>query len=87
MHTYYVEVKMRLNRRDSEGKYLVSNDEHDVSNHDTTRRVDEERPALFGDTDAETEATEMADIVIRQNQIINRALRRQYRSRIARKAI
>ena len=55
---------MRLNKRDSEGKYLVSNDEHDVSNHDTARRVDEERPALFGDTDAETEATEMADIVI-----------------------
>ena len=78
---------MRLNRRDSDGKYLVSNDEHDVSNHDTARRVDEERPALFGDTDAETEATEMADIVIRQNQIINRALRCQYRSRIARKAI
>ena len=39
---------MRLNKRDSEGKYLVSNDEHDVSNHDTARRVDEERPALFG---------------------------------------
>ena len=78
---------MRLNKRDSEGKYLVSNDQHDVSNYDTARRVDEERPSLFGDTDAETEATEMADIVIRQNQIINRALRRQYRSRIARKAI
>ena len=78
---------MRLNKRDSEGKYLVSNDEHGVSNHDNARRVDEERPALFVDTDAETEATDMADMVIRQNQIINRALRRQYRSRIARKAI
>ena len=78
---------MRLNKRDSEGKYLVSNDEHGVSNHDNARRVDEERPALFGDTDAETEATDMADMVNRQNQIINRALRRQYRSRIARKAI
>ena len=78
---------MRLNKRDSEGKYLVSNDEHGVSNHDNARRVDEERPALFGDTDPETEATDMADMVIRQNQVINRALRRQYRSRIARKAI
>ena len=78
---------MRLNKRDSEGKYLVSNDEHGVSNHDNARRVDEERPALFGDTDAEKEATDMSDMVIRQNQIINRALRRQYRSRIARKAI
>ena len=79
---------MRLNRRDSEGKYLVSNDEHDVSNHDTSRRVDEERPALFtGTNDSEDVSTDVADIIIRQNQIINRALRRQYRSRIARKAI
>jgi hypothetical protein len=33
------------------------------------------------------ESTEVADMLIRQNQIINRALRRTYRSRIARKAI
>ena len=79
---------MRLNKRDSEGKYLVSNDEHDVSDYDTARRVDEERPALFtGTTDSEDVSTDVADIIIRQNQIINRALRRQYRSRIARKAI
>ena len=79
---------MRLNKRDSEGKYLVSNDEHDVSNHDTARRVDEERPALVtGTNDSEDVSTDVADIIIRQNQIINRALRRQYRSRIARKAI
>ena len=79
---------MRLNRRDSEGKYLLSNDEHHVSNHDIARRVDEERPALFtGTTDSEDVSTDVADIIIRQNQIINRALRRQYRSRIARKAI
>ena len=79
---------MRLNKRDSEGKYLVSNGEHDVSNHDTARRVDEERPALFTSTsDSEDISTDVADIIIRQNQIINRALRRQYRSRIARKAI
>jgi len=79
---------MRLNRRDSEGKYLVSNDERDVSNHDIARRVDEERPALFTSTsDSEDISTDVADIIIRQNQIINRALRRQYRSRIARKAI
>ena len=79
---------MRLNKRDSEGKYLVSNDEHDVSNHDTARRVDEERPALFGDTiDSDEVSSDVADRIIRQNQIVNRALRRQYRSRIARKAI
>ena len=79
---------MRLNKRDSECKYLVSNDEHDVSNNDTARRVHEERPALFtGTTDTEDVSTDVADIIIRQNQIINRALRRQYRSRIARKAI
>ena len=79
---------MRLNKRDSDGKYLVSNDEHDVSNHDTARRVDEERPALFGDTiDSDEVSSDVADRIIRQNQIVNRALRRQYRSRIARKAI
>ena len=79
---------MRLNKRDSEGKYLVSNDEHDVSNHDTARRVDEERPSGFADTlDSDRDVSEIADTIIRQNQIVNRALRRQYRSRIARKAI
>ena len=79
---------MRLNKRDSDGKYLVTNDEHDVSNHDTARRVDEERPALFGDTiDSDEVSSDVADRIIRQNQIVNRALRRQYRSRIARKAI
>ena len=79
---------MRLNKRDSEGKYLVSNDEHDVSDHDIARRVDEERPALFGDTiDSDEVSSDVADRIIRQNQIVNRALRRQYRSRIARKAI
>ena len=79
---------MRLNKRDSEGKYLVSNDERDVSNHDIARRVDEERPGLFSDTSGtEDISTDVADIIIRQNQIVNRALRRQYRSRIARKAI
>ena len=79
---------MRLNKRDSEGKYLVSNDEHNVSDYDTARRVDEERPALFGDTiDSDEVSSDVADRIIRQNQIVNRALRRQYRSRIARKAI
>ncbi len=79
---------MRLNKRDSEGKYLVTNGEHDVLDCDTARRVHEERPALFtGTTDTEDVSTDVADIIIRQNQIINRALRRQYRSRIARKAI
>ena len=79
---------MRLNERDPNGKHLLNNDEHHVSNCDTARRVDEERPALFtGTNDTEDVSTDVADIIIRQNQIINRALRRQYRSRIARKAI
>jgi len=79
---------MRLNKRDSEGKYLVSNDEHDVSDCDTARRVDEERPSGFADTlDSDRDVSDFADTIIRQNQIVNRALRRQYRSRIARKAI
>ena len=79
---------MRLNRRDTEGKYLVSTGEHEVSDCDTARRGDEERPGLFSDTSGtEDISTDVADIIIRQNQIVNRALRRQYRSRIARKAI
>lgn len=79
---------MRLNRRDTEGKYLVSTGEHEVSDCDAARRVDEERPGLFSDTSGtEDISTDVADIIIRQNQIVNRALRRQYRSRIARKAI
>ena len=79
---------MRLNRRDTEGKYLVSTGEHEVSDCDTARRVDEERPGLFSETSGtEDISTDVADIIIRQNQIVNRALRRQYRSRIARKAI
>ena len=79
---------MRLNERDPDGKHLLNNDEHHVSNCDTVRRVDEERPSGFADTlDSDKNVSEIADTIIRQNQIVNRALRRQYRSRIARKAI
>jgi len=49
--------------------------------------VAEERPSVFSDVDGEDEAGEVADLIIRQNQIVNRALRRTYRSRVARKAI
>ena len=48
------------------------NDEHDVS-IDTAAAMKNDLQCS-GDTDGEDEATEMADIVIRQNQIINRAL-------------
>jgi hypothetical protein len=82
------EVNMRLNERDPDGKHLLNNDEHHVSNCDTARRVDEERPSGFADTlDSDRDVSDFADTIIRQNQIVNRALRRQYRSRIARKAI
>ncbi len=79
---------MRLNERDSDGKYLLDNDEHGVSYSATARRVQEERPSSFADTlDSDRDVSDFADTIIRQNQIVNRALRRQYRSRIARKAI
>ena len=79
---------MRLNERDSNGKYLLDNDEHGVLYSATARRVQEERPSGFADTlDSDRDVSEIADTIIRQNQIVNRALRRQYRSRIARKAI
>lgn len=81
------EVTMRLNERDTDGKYLL-HAERSVLNTNTTQRVDEERPSGFADTlDSNTDVSEIADTIIRQNQIVNRALRRQYRSRIARKAI
>jgi len=79
---------MRLNERDSSGKYLTETSEHQVSDCDTSRRLVEERPSAFADTlDSDKNVSEIADTIIRQNQIVNRALRRQYRSRIARKAI
>jgi len=79
---------MRLNTRNTDGKHLLKNDEHGVSNHATARRMDEERPSGFADTiDSDRDVSDFADTIIRQNQIVNRALRRQFRSRIARKAI
>ena len=72
---------MRLNRKDSHGRHITEI-------RAKTRVMSEERPSAFMDTlDADEEVSEMAARVIRQNQIINRALRRQYRSRISRKAI
>ena len=72
---------MRLNRKDSYGRHITEI-------RAEARVMSEERPSAFMDTlDADEEVSEMADRVIRQNQIINRALRRQYRSRISRKAI
>jgi hypothetical protein len=72
---------MRLNRKDSYGRHITEI-------RAKARVMSEERPSAFMDTlDADEEVSEMADRVIRQNQIINRALRRQYRSRISRKAI
>jgi|TARA_R100001163_G_C5004834_1_gene152732 hypothetical protein len=75
---------MKLNRKQNDASHIV--------NLNSKRSVDanlaEERPSAFTDTlDADMESTEVADMLIRQNQIINRALRRTYRSRIARKAI
>jgi hypothetical protein len=65
---------MKLNRKDSFNQHIV-----DI--------VAEERPSVFSDVEGEDEAGDVADLIIRQNQIVNRALRRTYRSRVARKAI
>jgi|TARA_E500000178_G_scaffold339236_1_gene380430 KaiC/GvpD/RAD55 family RecA-like ATPase len=75
---------MKLNKKQNDASHIVRLNEQKTFN---TNLV-EERPSAFADTnDSDIEATEVADMLIRQNQIINRALRRTYRSRIARKAI
>ena len=72
---------MRLNPKSRHGKHITNI-------HGEREVVKEERPAAFSDTtDSDVESGDVADVIIRQNQIINRALRRTFRSRIARKAI
>ena len=72
---------MRLNPKNRHGKHITNI-------HGEREVVKEEGPAAFSDTtDSDVESGDVADVIIRQNQIINRALRRTFRSRIARKAI
>jgi hypothetical protein len=72
---------MRLNRKDQHGNHIINV-------RDNKKNIKEERPSSFVDFgDADVEVSDVADNIIRQNQIINRALRRQFRSRISRKAI
>jgi len=75
---------MKLNKKQNDASHIVNLNEKKSFNSNLV----EERPSAFANTnDSDVEATEVADMLIRQNQIINRALRRTYRSRIARKAI
>ena len=73
---------MKLNKKQNNASHIVHLNEKKSFNSNLV----EERPSAFANTN-DIEATEIADMLIRQNQIINRALRRTYRSRIARKAI
>ena len=75
---------MKLNRKDSFNQHIV-----DIIGkpEEVKDIVAEERPSVFSDVEGEDEAGDVADLIIRQNQIVNRALRRTYRSRVARKAI
>jgi KaiC/GvpD/RAD55 family RecA-like ATPase len=75
---------MKLKKKQNDASHIVNLNEKKSFNSNLV----EERPSAFANTnDSDVEATEIADMMIRQNQIINRALRRTYRSRIARKAI
>ena len=75
---------MKLNKKQNDASHIVNLNEKKSFNSNLV----EERPSAFANTnDSDVEATEIAYMMIRQNQIINRALRRTYRSRIARKAI
>tara|TARA_Y100001937_G_scaffold123619_1_gene186773 strand:- start:368 stop:595 length:228 start_codon:yes stop_codon:yes gene_type:complete len=75
---------MKLNRKDLFNQHIV-----DINGkpEEVKDIVAEERPSVFSDVEGEDEAGDVADLIIRQNQIVNRALRRTYRSRVARKAI
>ena len=75
---------MKLNHKDSFNQHIV-----DINGkpEEVKDIVAEERPSVFSDVEGEDEAGDVADLIIRQNQIVNRALRRTYRSRVARKAI
>ena len=75
---------MKLNRKDSYNQHIVDINRKPEEVNDI---VAEERPSVFSDVEGEDEAGDVADLIIRQNQIVNRALRRTYRSRVARKAI
>ena len=75
---------MKLNTKHSLGNHIVNLSGKPAGHQNV---MSEERPNLFVDLEGEEEATDLADLLIRQNQIVNRALRRQYRSRVARKAI
>ena len=75
---------MKLNRKDSLNQHIVDINGKPEEVNDI---VAEERPSVFSDVEGEDEAGDVADLIIRQNQIVNRALRRTYRSRVARKAI
>ena len=75
---------MKLNRKDLFNQHIVDINGKPEEVNDI---VAEERPSVFSDVEGEDEAGDVADLIIRQNQIVNRALRRTYRSRVARKAI
>jgi hypothetical protein len=75
---------MKLNHKDSFNQHIVDINGKPEEVNDI---VAEERPSVFSDVEGEDEAGDVADLIIRQNQIVNRALRRTYRSRVARKAI
>ena len=74
---------MKLNRKDLQSAHRG----YQRKAQEVKDIVVEERPSVFSDVEGEDEAGDVADLIIRQNQIVNRALRRTYRSRVARKAI
>ena len=64
---------MKLNRKDSFNQHIV-----DINGkpEEVKDIVAEERPSVFSDVEGEDEAGDVADLIIRQTQIVHRALRR-----------
>ena len=70
---------MRLNDRENNKNYIFE-----------TKLFEEKSPGTpvrTRDPVSSAETNSVADMIIRQNQMINRSLRRTYRSTVARKAL
>mgnify|MGYP003119464119 FL=1 len=73
------EVNMRLNDRENNKNYIFESKVYEERSPGT--------PVRTRDPVSSDESNTVADMIIRQNQMINRALRRTYRSSVARKAL
>ncbi len=70
---------MNLNRRNENYQHILGEESKPLKAPGTPLRIAKMTSDLQTD--------EVADLIIKQNQMVNRALRRTYRSSVARKAL